>query len=127
MQTFVKMRPATRITYIGFSPAEGVEAKVNQNNFCMDIRIPTVKLADGTRKDSISVNQSFEVTLGNICPRRYTVLLVLPLELTNNVQGPVGPIMIEEGELVNITMNFKATRKVDLTDLPYFARIYLID
>ena len=126
MQTFVKLRPAARISYIGLKAAEGIEPKINHGNFAMDVDVQAVMLADGSMVSTVQPNQSFTVPVGTLTPPRYTLMMVMSPAVQNACIGP-SILMLEPGESLELTMNFKALRKLDLTSIPYFARIYLID
>lgn len=126
MQTFVKLRPLSRLSYLNFTPAEGVELKVAQSNYCLEVKAPVIEL-EGKAVTEILPNQSFRVTLGKVTPRKYTATVSFPIQLSVNVQGLPGLIMVEPDEEVEITLNLKALRKINLAELPYFMRLYLID
>lgn len=127
---FIKLRPTARVSYLGFKAAEGVHAEVHRTNYCYNITVPSVMVGTGAEaRESavISPNQSFKVALGMVSPPKYTLLLSFPLELCNAVQGLPGTIMIEPGDTVELNLSLKALKKIDLAELKFFARMYLID
>ena len=126
METFIKLRPTARISYAGFNAGEDVEsAKVHYQNFAYDIKVNSATTKDG-KGPVIEANQSFEVDLGWISDKRkYSVMVVIHPALQQAAQG-FSSAVVEPGEEMPLDLTFKALRKIDLTKLPYFARLYVI-
>lgn len=127
---FIKLRPTARVSYLGYTKGPSVTADVHRTHYCLNITVPTVSVgAEGEAKETATIlpNQSFKVALGIVSPPKYTLLLSFPLGLCNSVQGLPGTIMVEPGDSVDLTLNLKALRKINLSELDYFARMYLID
>lgn len=125
MSAFVNLRPISRLAYVNLSAGEGVTSEVNIKNHALDVRGPAwVKDA---AVEVVEANQSFELRLGTIAPRgNYTLMLVVHHALQNSTVGPT-VIMLEPGEVLDCTLNFRALRKINLTEMPHCVRLYLID
>lgn len=124
MQTFVKLRPAARLSYLGFSHGEGVESTINVRNYALDVKGPA--WVNGEPETEIKVNQSFTLRLGLLAPKRYTCMVVVHSQLQCATMGP-SIMVLEPGEVVDLNLTFKALKNINLTEMPYSVRLYLID
>lgn len=124
METFVKLRPLARVSYVGLKLAEGAEGKVHHQNFAYEVKIDKGETKDGL-SSTIETNQSFDLAVGALTPKKYPVMVYVHPALQMAAQG-VSSFMLEPGEEIDLTLTFKALRKIDLTKLPYTVRLYVI-
>jgi hypothetical protein len=126
METFVKLRPTARISYAGLTPGVDVNSmNVHQKNFALDVHVTGAKTKDGV-SEVIEVNQNFEVDLGKIKAQKYSVMVILHPSIQQSTSGSITSTIVEPGESLDLSLKLKALRKIDLTSLSYFARLYVI-
>lgn len=79
------------------------------------------KLVDG----AVRANQTVLIKLGSISPQKFHMLFVPNPDLAR--AGTVGAPSLVEPEPTELTITFRAARQVDLSELKYVARLYLLD
>jgi hypothetical protein len=117
MPVMVKLRPAAKLTYIGFEQGEAVEAvAVHRNNYALEVRL-----------SALPTEKAATVDIGSISPRRYTALITVHPQLVNECPTLPSTIIAEPDEELPLVFTAKAPKTLDLQSLPWHVRIYLID
>lgn len=133
-ETFVKLSMASR--QVGYLRAEyhpGVRAKNTNSNLGIELSgNPVIKIASG--KDAgelledtvLKANQKVSIELGVFKPHRFHGHLIVNPELT--MAGTVaGPVLVEPDEATVLGFTLRPDHQIDLADIKWMMRIYLID
>lgn len=74
---------------------------------------------------AIKANQTVLIRLGDVNPQKFHMMLVTNPDLSR--AGTVGAPSLIEPEPTTLSITFRAARQVDLLELSYLARLYLLD
>lgn len=132
MPMFININKGGMLTkYARYAPAEGISTRTTASKLGVELfGTPEVILMGGDNdgkspEGPIRANQTVLIRLGNVHPQKFHMLLVVNPDILRN--GQVGSPSLIEPEPTSLDFTFKASRQIDLSELPYLARLYLLD
>lgn len=133
MSSLLKLNMPSRWTnYLRVQPAEGVNMRNVPSGLAVELHTRHAVLASGDKAgDSvegtvIKPNQKVYLPLGVINPAKYHALLEVNPKFY--LDGNVGvPRILEPNEEIELVVSFRADKTVDLEDMSWTVRIYMLD
>ena len=117
--------------YIVLQANPGVATKIGgQKSSCLEIKCNSMTILSKDAGDELvsemKANQKAVIQIGKIIPFRYNVMVVVNPELNGKVSIN-SPILLEAGEEVQLDIYLQSWKSLDVSELPWTVRLYVID
>lgn len=129
---FVNLNKSNTLSkYARFVLGDGVTTRPTVSKLGVELGgNPVVTIVGGENdgkllEGPIRANQTVLIRLGAVSPQKFHMMFVVNPDLTR--AGQVGVHNIIEPEPTELTITIRASRQIELSELSYFARLYLLD
>lgn len=130
--TFVKLSSNSRLAYFRYEAAPMVERSLTSSSMGMQLITGEITLVSGEKKGQlvedgqVKPNQSVKLSFGTIQPNHYHALVTVNPEISK--AGSVGVVtLVEPEDATDLEIILRTTVGINLHDLAWHVRVYLID
>jgi hypothetical protein len=124
--------PSRWSNYLRVQPAAEVLMRNTSTGLAVELAGGVLTYAAGEKAGEevegtqVKANQKVFLPLGSMKPAKFHALLEVNPKFY--LEGTVGfPRIVEPGQEIDLVLSFRADKAVDFADIPWIARIYLID
>jgi hypothetical protein len=127
MAAFINLTSPRARVKLGLTLADGVTMHCTPSKLALELRGCQVHDKDGAPiEPQLKANQKVQLFLGKAAPKAYQMMVEAHPDLYAAGQVQMARI-VEPDDIIELGIYFKADRAIDISELPWVARIYHVD